>query len=184
MISVFRTRILKNSSGSSRSGGAPSQLTATIMSKLVESGELQKHVVETLQPAYATRYSILLAAINKYLSPLGITLPQTDREVVGGYFVWLTLPSSLNADTLAKRAKEENVIIAPGSLFGVYGDTKTGDLENEVRLCFAWEEENLLEEGIQRLSEVVRSMLAETKDGHVQPRPNADEASVDASKYS
>jgi DNA-binding transcriptional MocR family regulator len=45
--------------------------------------------------------------------PLGARLPQTDRDVVGGYFIWLTLPNSVEGAVLAQRAKdEENVVVA------------------------------------------------------------------------
>jgi DNA-binding transcriptional MocR family regulator len=55
----------------------------------------------------------MVAAINKHLVPLGVGLPQTDREVVGGYFIWLTLPSPLKGATVAQRAKEdENLAVA------------------------------------------------------------------------
>ena len=101
--------------GSSRSGGAPSQLTATFVAEILETGELQRYVYETLQPTYGKRYRIMTAAVQKHLIPLGARLPQTDREVVGGYFVWLTLPQPLKGATVAQRAKdEENVIVAQG----------------------------------------------------------------------
>lgn len=70
-------------SGSSWSGGAPSQLTATFMSKLLESGDLQQHIVQVLQPAYARRYYSLMSAIEKYLIPLGVELPPESRDLMG-----------------------------------------------------------------------------------------------------
>ena len=145
--------------GSSKSGGAPSQLTATAMSKLLESGNLEHHIFQTLQPAYAERYRKMISAIEHYLVPLGITLPQPNRDIVGGYFVWFSLPYPLKASDLTIRAKqEENVIVAQGSLFGVWGDTKDGDLEREVRVCFSYEDEDLLVEGVERLEKVIRRM--------------------------
>lgn len=55
----------------------------------------------------------MVAAINKELIPLGARLPQTDRDVVGGYFIWLTLPPGLNSASVVQRAKEEeNVVVA------------------------------------------------------------------------
>ena len=152
--------------GSSRSGGAPSQLTATSMFKLLETGELQRHIFDTLQPSYARRYHKMISAIEQHLLPLGVTLPQSDRDVVGGYFVWFSLPDPLEADQAALRAQhEENVIIAPGSLFEVFGDAKDGDLKRQIRLSFSWEEEEQLSEGIERLARVIRRMLAEERTG-------------------
>ena len=99
--------------GSSRSGGAPSQIAATFLAEMVASGELQRHVYEVLQPSYGRRYQSMVTAINKELVPLGARLPQTDRDVVGGYFVWLTLPSGLKSTVVVQRAQEdENVVVA------------------------------------------------------------------------
>ena len=132
------------------------------MSILIESGALQRHIFKTLQPAYARRYQSMISAIEEHLLPLGVTLPQTSRDVVGGYFIWLSLPAPLQAEEVAGRAREEeNLIIAPGSIFAVYGDEKVVDLERKVRVCFSWEEESMLAEGIQRLARVISAMLGE-----------------------
>jgi DNA-binding transcriptional MocR family regulator len=99
--------------GSSRSGGAPSQLTACFLAEALATDELQKYVYNTLQPTYCRRYRSIVEVINKELIPLGVRLPQTDRDIVGGYFIWLTLPSPLKGAVLAQRAKdEENVVVA------------------------------------------------------------------------
>ncbi|KAF2011114.1 PLP-dependent transferase [Aaosphaeria arxii CBS 175.79] len=148
--------------GSSRSGGAPSQLTATFVAEALETGELQRHIFDVLQPAYALRYRKMVAAITKYLTPLGVKIPQTDREVVGGYFIWLTLPQPLKGAVVAQRAKDdENVIVAQGEIFEVPNDTQNAHFENCLRVCFAWEDEDLLAEGIERLANVIRALLSE-----------------------
>ena len=152
------------------------------MFKLLETGDLQRHIFDTLQPSYARRYHKMISAIEKHLLPLGVTLPQPDRDVVGGYFVWISLPDPLEADPVALRAQqEENVIIAPGSLFEVSGDAKDGDLKGWVRLCFSWEEEAQLSEGVQRLARVIRRMLMEkrTVQGAAQSPANGKIPDID-----
>ncbi|KAL8912713.1 MAG: hypothetical protein Q9171_002346 [Xanthocarpia ochracea] len=145
--------------GSSASGGAPSQMTSTFITQMLESGDLEKHIYTTLQPTYARRYHKIINAINHYLLPLDVTLPQSNRDIVGGYFLWLALPKPLIADAVAQRAKaEENLIVGQGPLFAVYGDERK-DLERQVRVCFSWEAEGNLSEGIQRLATVIRRML-------------------------
>jgi DNA-binding transcriptional MocR family regulator len=85
------------------------------VAETLETGELQRYIYQTLQPSYGSRYRKMIAAINKELIPLGVELPQTDREVVGGYFIWLTLPQPLKGAAVAQRAKdEENVVVAQG----------------------------------------------------------------------
>ena len=129
------------------------------MSDLIESGDLQSHISKILQPAYAGRYRTMVAAIEEHLLPLGVTLPQPDRDVMGGYFIWLSLPAPMQSEEVAIRARQEaNLVIAPGPMFAVYGDERAVDLERKVRVCFSWEQEAMLAEGIQRLAQVIGSM--------------------------
>jgi len=101
----------------------------------------------------------MISAIETNLLPLGVKISQPDRDVVGGYFIWLTLPSSLRGAAVAQRAKEEeNLIVAQGELFEVPGDTDHASFPHDLRLCFAWEDEDKLAEGIRRLASVIRNM--------------------------
>jgi DNA-binding transcriptional MocR family regulator len=164
--------------GTSRSGGAPSQLAGTFLAEALAQGRLQKHVYEVLQPAYARRWHVTMNAVQKNLVPLGVKLPQEHREIVGGYFLWLRLPPHIRANLLARRCKDtHNLIIADGTIFEVPGDAHLdvwGGAEKgrssaprstafpyDIRLCFAWEEEEALVEGVERLASVIKSMLEE-----------------------
>ncbi|KAK5111481.1 hypothetical protein LTR62_004933 [Meristemomyces frigidus] len=152
--------------GTTASGGAPSQLTSTYITLLLTSGALENHIQFILRPAYALRYRILVNAIEQHLLPLGFSLPQPDRKVVGGYFVWLALPTGLSAERLAQRCKDdENVVVAPGTIFEVPGDEKVGGFDGHVRLCFAWEEEGLLEIGVQGIARAAVRMMDERVGG-------------------
>ena len=130
---------------------------------MLETSKLQKHVFSVLQPAYSRRFHKMLQAIKQDLRPLGVVMPpQTDRNVAGGYFIWLTLPHHLSAEALAKRAlSEENLVIAPGPLFKVQGDTNNSgmDFESDLRLCFSYLDEDMLVEGVHRLAKVLRKFL-------------------------
>ena len=145
--------------GSSKSGGAPSQLIATFMWKLLQSGDLQRHILQTLQPSYARRYRNMISALEKHLVPLGVILPQKNRGIAGGYFVWISLPKPLQAQEVAVRAKrDQQLTIMPGHIFAVWGDEGVVDLDRNIRISFAWEEEEKLIEGIERLAVVVKEM--------------------------
>jgi len=52
--------------------------------------------------------------------------------------------------------------------FQVPGDSESeGTHFNAIRVCFAWEDEDLLEEGIERLARVIRRLRNEQKEhGH------------------
>lgn len=136
-------------------------MVATFIDQLLSTSALDTHIYSVLQPAYAARYHSMMSAINKYLLPLGLTMPQPNRDVVGGYFIWLTLPKPLLAEEIARRALAESVIIAEGSLFTVQGDPngEKGSFERDFRLCFSWEEEASLKEGIERLGRVIRRSM-------------------------
>jgi DNA-binding transcriptional MocR family regulator len=129
---------------------------------MLVTSSLQQHVFNVLQPAYHRRFHKMLQAIQQDLLPLGVTMPQVDRNVAGGYFIWLSLPHGLNAEALAERTlSEENLVIAPGPLFKVQGEDsgKGMRFENDVRLCFSYLEEDLVVEGVHRLAKVLQQVL-------------------------
>lgn len=73
--------------------------------------------------------------------------------------MWLRLPFNMKAEELAARCqKEENVMIAPDDIFQIPGD-KVAAFESNVRLCFAWEEEWKLIEGVKRIGIVAKKLL-------------------------
>ena len=155
--------------GSSRSGGAPSQLTSTFLHQLLLSGSFSAHLHQTLIPSYASRYNKTLTAIKKQLIPLGVTMISPSFDYAGGYFFWLTLPEGLDAEKVARRAKaEENLIVAEGALFKVQGDEDGLGMrfERDIRICYAWEDEKKLAEGIERLGDVIQRMLRREDGGH------------------
>ncbi|KAL3426037.1 aminotransferase [Phlyctema vagabunda] len=163
--------------GSSRSGGAPSQMSATIMCSFLASGALAKHIDEVLRPAYQRRWRIMVEAIEKYLLPLGIQMlncssssPTTGTSertssqgqdgagIYGGYFIWLDLPTGVDAETLVKYAlQKENLVVPAGPMFAVEGDQSLL-FRNSIRLCFSWEAETDLAEGVKRLSRALRDV--------------------------
>lgn len=104
-----------------------------------------------------------MTAIHDHLLPLGFRIPSSSPPVVGGYFIWVNLPQPLRATELAQKAlTEENLKIGSGTLFQVQGDPTEGsdDFEGSIRISFAWEEFDLLDQGVQRLAAVARRMLA------------------------
>lgn len=161
--------------GSSTSGGAPSQLTSTYMAKLIETGGLQKHIREVLQPSYARRWRRLVGEIEKHLEPLGVKIvkgemdkgeneeAKKDREVeevAGGYFLWVELPAGVSAVEYAKRCLEVEVPILAGPRFAIPGDQSL-TFEKNVRLCFSCIDEDLMGEAVEKIAGVLKKMLAE-----------------------
>lgn len=102
----------------------------------------------------------MMSAIERTLIPLGVQVSRSSlegRDVFGGYFIWLHLPDGVTAKLTAAAAKdEENLIVSEGEQFEVHGDESAVKLGQWLRVCFAWEELETLEEGICRLGRVVR----------------------------
>ncbi|KAE8146330.1 pyridoxal phosphate-dependent transferase [Aspergillus avenaceus] len=150
--------------GSTRSGGAASQLMSTFINDMLENGSLDKHIRDALLPTYSRRALTLEKAIKEHLLPLGVTcgLGPEPRSIQGGFFTWIKLPHSLDARDIADRAaQEQNLSVAHGNIFSVPRGSHPGnDLRCRIRLCFAWESEELISEGVERLALVLRDALA------------------------
>lgn len=56
--------------------------------------------------------------------------------------------------------ERENLIVAHGNMFEVWGDEKSALFRRQIRVCFAWEDEDKLTSGIYRLSKVIEYMLS------------------------
>lgn len=146
--------------GSTRSGGAPSQLNAAILSDLVHNGELENHIETALRPALQRRHGLMMDAISRYLSPLGAFVRKSSllgSQIYGGFFVWFTLDMGLPNKVIAEAAlEEEKLIIGSGNMFEVHGDESSARFYTEIRLCFAWEPEEDLVEGVRRLADLLQ----------------------------
>ncbi|KAH8597263.1 pyridoxal phosphate-dependent transferase [Bisporella sp. PMI_857] len=166
--------------GATRSGGAPSHLTSTFIHHMITSGDLQSHINNVLIPIYSTRYRCMMSAIKTHLEPLGVcvtvgapyTIPGSSDVVVpaGGFFTYIMFPAELpTADIIARKAREEyGLTFAYGEMFVVKGDKSSAEraktsFDRGARLCWAWHEGHVIEDGIARLATLLKTMLKEAK---------------------
>lgn len=162
--------------GASKSGGAPSHFSATVVHEMIRSGDLARHIDGTCRPDLQRRHALLMCAIHKKLDRFGIevldkNVGEDGKATYGGYFVWITFPHGPAAQDIAQRAMEdENLIVPAGSTFAVKGDAQAVDLDNCIRLCYSWEDEEDLLEGIDRLERVIDSLQS------VRPHASLDQA--------
>lgn len=153
---------------SSMSGGAPSQLCAAMLADLIRTGELANFIDTKTRPALQRRHRIMMDAVKQYLAPLGVVSRESSiqgESVYGGYFVWLTLtqgPPGLLVSDAALR--EENIVLGRGNMFTVRGDEEGAKFDNDIRLCFSWEPEEALIDGVQRLGLLLQRMQANIGD--------------------
>lgn len=150
------------STGSSKSGGAPSQLCAAMLSNLIETGELEAFIENTTRPALQRRHGILMDAVRKYLEPHGLVARGASlngEDTYGGYFVWIKVGPDFSADLIADVAqKEDNLVIGHGNMFAVRGDEQFISFDDYIRLCFAWLAEEDLVDGVRRLGRILAKM--------------------------
>jgi len=116
---------------------------------------LKQGVVDRTMPAtiavYRARRDALCRAMSEHLEDL------FDWErPVGGMFVWAKAKDpNLNTDALMKACLDHLVCISPSSVFDPSGqDTRS------IRLNFTFNPEDKLSEGIQRLAQATRALLA------------------------
>jgi len=78
----------------------------------------------------------------------------------GGFFLWVSLPGGIDTEEMFARALEHKVAYVVGNAFYVDGGGK-----NTMRLSYSMNTEAEIEEGIKRLSGVVREELAARRVG-------------------
>ncbi|KAM0214690.1 hypothetical protein ACHAQD_008791 [Fusarium lateritium] len=172
--------------GSTKSGGSPSQFCASLMADLIQSGSLQERIATVLRPQLQHRHRLMMDAIHKHLEPLNVGIRDAglvNGGVYGGYFVWLTLEKGLSAKIVAQAAvAEENLVLGNGTMFQVPGDEKTVELDNAVRLTFAYVPEKDLVEGVERLASVLQRIKSDPEKYRSLASTTADSDIIDANK--
>ena len=99
---------------------------------------------------YARRRQAKLDAMDELFPPeVEWTRPE------GGFFVWVTLPPYVDANSMLAEALDNGVIYAPGDSF--FPDGKRG--RNSMRLNFSYESPENIREAIRRLAEVIENRL-------------------------
>ncbi len=127
-------------------------LTQRIVLEFFHGGHLDSHT-RRVQDTYRKHRDTMVEALRKELPEVSFNLPH------GGYYLWLTLPSHINADELTKRALKEKVEVIPGSKFYAgKGPKGLGAPTNNIRLCYSHAEPSEIQEGIRRLARAFNSM--------------------------
>ncbi|RGP59748.1 hypothetical protein FSPOR_11093 [Fusarium sporotrichioides] len=172
--------------GATKSGGSPSQFCASLMADLLQSGALQERLATKIRPQLQHRHRLMMEAVHKHLGPLSVGIRDAglpEGLVYGGYFVWLTLEEGISAKTVSQVAMaEENLVVGNGTMFQVPGDEKTVNLDNAVRLTFAYVPEEDLTEGIERLAGVLRRIKENPDKYKASTSTAVDSDIIDANK--
>jgi len=131
-------------SGLLDSGGGLNPFTSAIVRELIETGDLKQNI-DRLIADYHSRLKAMDAALRR-------ELPQAEFETPeGGFFFWVRLPSS-DTGQLRNEARDFNVGFRQGALF-----SSRGGMQEYIRLCYTFYDEEKIEEGIQRLGQCLVS---------------------------
>jgi len=126
------------------SGGGLNPFVSSIVSSIIELG-LQKDYLHFLKQTYHARMVTLSQALRQHIPALKFTDPQ------GGYFIWSCLPEGTDTEILLNAAHKHQVGFQTGIRF-----SSAKGLRNYLRFCFAFYEEDILLEGVKRLSRIIR----------------------------
>ncbi|KAJ5182040.1 hypothetical protein N7449_012187 [Penicillium cf. viridicatum] len=169
-----------NAVGALISGGAPSQFASILIEHVLRTGALEHHLATNVIPVYQLRYSAIKSAISNELVPLGVKIDtgapwvipgngnQRAERVIGGFFLCIIFPEGVPADDVAVIASRDyNLRILPASMMAVRGSPKSeneeGVLTRGARLCWAWEEEEMLVEGVRRIALILKDRFLLTQ---------------------
>ncbi|CAH0034183.1 unnamed protein product [Clonostachys rhizophaga] len=147
--------------GSTKSGGSPSQFCASILADMIETGTLQKHLADKVRPNLQHRHRVMVDAIHTHLLPLGFQLREAGQlrgNVYGGYFAWLTTPDGISSGVISEVAMADMLIIGNGTMFQVEDNKHEIDTDKYIRLTFAYVPEDDIMEGVRRLGVVTRKI--------------------------
>jgi len=117
--------------------------------EVARDGFLDKHI-RTIRETYGHRRNVMLDAMEQYFpSEVRWTRP------AGGLFLWVTTPESINTAELLKDAIAQKVAFVPG-----YSFHPNGGGHNTMRLNFSNAKDEMIVEGIRRMSIALKQRLA------------------------
>lgn len=114
----------------------------------LEDDYLLAHIQEC-RDFYRSRRDAMLAALEREM-PEGVHWSKPD----GGFFVWITVPDSIDGQELFRVAAEHGTVVFPGKWFD-----PTGKVSHTIRLSFSTVPEDRIDLGIERLGKAIRSLL-------------------------
>ncbi len=119
--------------------------------EMVKDGFMDEHIL-VIRKVYRERRDVMLAALERYF-PEGCSWTHPE----GGLFLWARVPERIDTGELMEEAVRAKVAYVPG--FAFYADPKRG--RNTMRLNFSNAQPEQIEEGIRRLGNMLKRVIAE-----------------------
>jgi len=127
-----------------KTDGGTGPLAQAIVYHFCDSNSLDERIV-WLRSQYRERWSAMREALLEHMPH-----DATFTEPHGGFFTWLTVPG-VDTSAIYNEAVESGVTYVEGRSF--FPDERG---EESMRLCFSYCDGALIQEGIRRLSEVIK----------------------------
>jgi 2-aminoadipate transaminase len=112
---------------------------------------LPEHVSK-LRAIYQRRRDLMLAALETHM-PAGTTWTHPD----GGFFIWVTLPETIDTARMLAQARERGVDYLPGHTCFTDGSGR-----NQLRLAYSYAKDEQIEPGIRIIGEIAKGELLES----------------------
>jgi DNA-binding transcriptional MocR family regulator/dihydrodipicolinate reductase len=146
-------------SGQLDSSGALNPMVSAIVHSAIELGVQQEHL-EKVKAALNKGCEVLCKQLKESLPAyVEFTAP------IGGYFVWIKLPTNFDAEELLPLAREKHqVAFQPGIKFSA-----VGALKNFLRVSFSYYNEEKLAEGAKRLGAAIREYAEKVASTPAKP---------------
>ncbi len=119
-----------------------------VIARYIQKGLLETNIRNTTA-LYCERRNHMVHCLRKYM-PEGIKWTEPE----GGLFLFVTLPREMDSEEIFRKAVEKNVAFVPGNAFFCNGSGR-----NTMRINFSFSAPDLIEEGIKRLSGVIRDEM-------------------------
>lgn len=127
--------------------------TQRVLYRYLTDNNIDDHI-KKIKNAYGIQREAMVNAIEKYF-PKEVKYTKPD----GGMFLWVTLPKDVSSLELFEIAIKDNVAFVPGTPFYANGE---GD--NSMRLNYSCASAEKIEEGIKRLSNAIKTLLASKRN--------------------
>ena len=132
-----------------KSDGGSSPFTQRIVTSLIRSNKMRRHIDELSQQMRLHRDAMIGALADE--------LPDAQvRRPEGGYFLWVELPKGVSAEAVAARAVIHGVEVTLGR--ACFPDVDPG---NYLRLAYSFVGTDDIRKGIGRLGMAYREVVAE-----------------------
>jgi DNA-binding transcriptional MocR family regulator len=128
-----------------------STLTQRAVSAYLKDNDLDAHIRQ-LQRVYAKKCQTMVASLQSQL-PATITV----SNPAGGFFVWLQLPDSMNAEDILKRVQDHVTFVPSTTLYPDH------NVKNGMRLAFTNPDISAIRRGCRELADGIKAALATTK---------------------